>query len=550
MFGTLKGRFLVIAAVIAASVTVLLINGIILGLDLSGGVYLALEVKDDGTMAPETRRSHTEQNEQILRNRIDEFGVTEPTVQRVGDYRILVELPGMRDLERESRVIERQAFLEWKLVLEDMPDLMKSLERMDRAVLAALGPAGVRELEAQPAPRDTASRLTEDVQRELFARDTARDTTRDTIAGDTTRADSAAADTLDAAPASRPLSSLIFESGAPGELQVGEEHTERVRRYLALPGVADLLPRGSELKFDARTRAVGAQLYRPLYFLQKEPFITGEQLENATAGRDPQYNQTIVSFTLNRRGGRIFDRVTAANINKRIAIVLDEQVHSAPVVRGRIGASGQIEMGQSPLEEARDLALVLRAGAFSAPLEIVERRTIGPTLGAASIQQGQVAAVFGVLLVLVIMVSIYRFSGLLAVVALAVYLLVLLAGLSLLRATLTAPGIAGIILSLGMAVDANVLIFERIREELALGRTVRAAVDNGFKHAMSAIVDSNITTLISSLILFQFGTGPVKGFAATLSIGIMASFFSAIYVTRTLMLLYLERRRAAEAISI
>jgi preprotein translocase subunit SecD len=219
-------------------------------------------------------------------------------------------------------------------------------------------------------------------------------------------------------------------------------------------------------------------------------------------------------------------------------------------VRGRIGASGQIEMGQSPLEEARDIALVLRAGAYSAPLEIDERRTIGPTLGAASIQQGQVAAVFGVLLVLVIMVSIYRFSGLLAVVALAVYLLVLLAGLSLLRATLTAPGIAGIILSLGMAVDANVLIFERIREELALGRTVRAAVDNGFKHAMSAIVDSNITTLISSLILFQFGTGPVKGFAATLSIGIMASFFGAIYVTRTLMLLYLERRRAAEAISI
>ena len=546
MFETLKGRFLVIAAVIVACVAVLLIRGITLGLDLSGGMYLALEVQDPD-MAPETRRAHTEQNEQILRNRIDEFGVAEPTVQRVGDYRIIVELPGLKDEARAKAVIERQAFLEWKLVLEDMAALKQSLARMDRAVLTALGPEGVRELEAQPVARDTAAQLQEDVQRQLFARDT---TAADTAAGDRTAAATVRGDTLETAPSRRPLSALIFESGAPGELQVREEHHERVRRYLALPGVADLLPRGSELKFDAEPRAVGAELYRPLYFLQKEPFITGELLEDATAGRDAQYNQTIVSFTLNRRGGRIFDRVTAANINKRIAIVLDGEVHSAPVVRGRIGANGQIEMGQAPMEEARDLALVLRAGAFSAPLAIVEQRQIGPTLGHASIQQGQVAGVVGVVLVLLIMVGIYRFTGFLSVVALVVYTLVLLAGLAAFGATLTAPGIAGIILSLGMAVDANVLIFERIREELALGRTVRAAVDNGFKHAMSAIVDSNITTLITSLILFQFGTGPVRGFAVTLSIGIIASFFSAIYVTRTLMLLYLERRRTTEAISI
>jgi preprotein translocase subunit SecD len=531
--------------VVIAAAAVLMINGITLGLDLSGGMYLALEVQDpEGTMSPDTRRQHTEQNEQILRNRIDEFGVAEPTVQRVGDYRIIVELPGLKDEERAKKVIERQAFLEWKLVLEDMAALTQSLQRMDRAVVAALGPEGLRELEAQPATRDTAALMQQDVQRQLFSRDT---TAADMTAADTT---TAAADTADAAPSSRPLSGLIFDGGAPGELQVAEEHVERVRRYLALPGVADLLPRGSEVKFDARTQARGAQLYRPLYFLQKEPFITGELLEDATAGRDPQYNQTIVSFTLNRRGGRVFDRVTAANINKRIAIVLDNQVHSAPVVQSRIGASGQIEMGQAPMTEARDLALVLRAGAFSAPLAIVEQRSVGPQLGRASIQQGQVAGILGVLLVLIIMVGIYRFTGFISVLALVVYVLVLLAGLAALGATLTAPGIAGIILSLGMAVDANVLIFERIREELELGRTVRAAVDNGFQHAMSAIVDSNITTLITSLILFQFGTGPVKGFAATLSIGIIASFFSAIYVTRTLMLLYLERRRTADAISI
>jgi preprotein translocase subunit SecD len=524
---------------------VLLVNGITLGLDLSGGVYLALEVQDpDNTMAAETRRQHTEQNEQILRNRLDEFGVAEPTVQRVGDYRIIVELPGLKDEERARQVIQRQAFLEWKLLLEDMAALTQSLARMDRAVLAALGPEGVRELQAQPAPRDTVARLQEDVQRQLFSRDTAA--AADTAGADTT----AAADTVDAAPASQPLSGLIFDSGAPGELQVAEENVERVRRYLALPGVADLLPRGSELKFDARAQARGAQLYRPLYFLQKEAFITGELLEDAVAGRDPQYNQTMVSFTLNRRGGRIFDRVTAANINKRIAIVLDDQVHSAPVVRGRIGANGQIEMGQAPMEEARDLALVLRAGAFSAPLAIVENREIGPTLGQASIYQGQIAGAVGIVLVLLIMITYYRVAGVLAVVALAIYLLLLLAGLATLGAALTAPGIAGIILSLGMAVDANVLIFERIREELALGRTVRAAVDNGFKHAMSAIVDSNITTLITSLILFQVGTGPVRGFAVTLSIGIIASFFSAVYITRSFFLFYLERRRTADAISI
>jgi preprotein translocase subunit SecD len=242
--------------------------------------------------------------------------------------------------------------------------------------------------------------------------------------------------------------------------------------------------------------------------------------------------------------------VTGQNIGKRIAIVLDDQVHSAPVVRSRIGAQGQIEMGQSPLEEARDLALVLRAGAFSAPLEIVESRDIGPTLGKESILRGEIAGAVGVALILALMIGYYKFAGLLSVFALSVYALLLLAGLAAFGATLTAPGIAGFILSLGMAVDANVLIFERIREELLLGRTVRAAVDNGFKNAMSAIVDSNITTLITSLILFQFGTGPVRGFAVTLSIGILASFFSAIFVTRTLMLVYLERRPASAPLSI
>lgn len=540
MFGTLKGRLLIVVAVVITAVSVLWVNGITFGLDLKGGMYLALEVQDpDASMTPELRRQHTEQNEQILRNRIDQFGVAEPTVQRVGDYRIIVELPGLEDEARARSVIERQAFLEWKLLREEMAPLTQALPRMDRAITAALEETGevIDTATAAPSAPDTA--------RPPMGQDV-----RDMLFGGTPQDTAAAEDTAAAPAGRRPLSSLLLDSGSPGEILVAEEDVERVRRYLALPGVSELLPRGGELRFDARARGAGAQLVRPLYYLDRDAFITGERLVDAQAGRDPQYGQTMVTFQLDRAGGRTFDRITAANIGRRIAIVLDEQVHSAPVVRSRIGANGQIEMTGASMEEARDLALVLRAGAFSAPLAIVEQRQVGPTLGADSIDQGTVAGLIGLSLVLLIMIFYYRFAGLLAVAALTVYVLLLLAGLATLGAALTAPGIAGIILSLGMAVDANVLIFERIREELALGRTVRAAVDNGFQHAMSAIVDSNITTLITALILFQIGTGPVRGFAVTLSIGIVASFFTAVFVTRTFFLLYLEQRRTADAISI
>jgi protein-export membrane protein SecD len=537
MFGTLKGRLLIIGAVVIAAATVLYMNRITLGLDLRGGMYLALEVQDvDGTMTPEVRRQHTEQNLHILRNRIDQFGVAEPNVQRVGDYRIIVELPGITDEERARNVIEQQAFLELKLVRETTP-LMQALPRIDRAVLAGLSPELQRQLEQEPAAADTARQLQEDVRARLFGQQPGAEAVEEE-------------DTLPATPANRPLSALLLESGQEGELLVAEQDVERVRHYLALPGVRDLLPRGTDLVWDARPRGTGAQLYRPLFFMEREAFLTGERLEDATAGRDPQYGQTIVSFQLDRQGGRIFERVTGENVGRRIAIVLDNQVHSAPSIRTRIGASGQIDMAQAPMEEARDLALVLRAGAFSAPLQIMEQRSVGPSLGQDAIDQGRIAGLIGIVLVIAIMMLYYRFAGVLAVSALLVYVLLLLGGLAGLGATLTAPGIAGIILSLGMAVDANVLIFERIREELALGRTVRQAVDNGFGHAMSAIIDSNITTLITALILFQVGTGPVRGFAVTLSIGIVASFFTAVYITRTFMLVYLERRRTAGALSI
>jgi preprotein translocase subunit SecD len=291
-------------------------------------------------------------------------------------------------------------------------------------------------------------------------------------------------------------------------------------------------------------------VYRILYVLERDAALTGAMLEDAQAQRDPQSNEAMVSFELSRLGGRTFSDITGRNIGNRIAILLDNEVVSAPNVISRIGARGQITLGTASLEEARDLALVLRAGALPAPLRIIEERTVGPSLGQDSVDQGKVAGIVGVLLVAILMIAYYRFAGVLAVGALVVYVILVLGGLAAFGATLTVPGIAGLILSVGMAVDANVLIFERIREELDAGRAVRTAVDEGFGHAISAIVDSNITSLFTSLILFQFGTGPVRGFAVTLSIGILASFFTALFVTRTFLLLYLSQRKSAETLSI
>jgi len=331
---------------------------------------------------------------------------------------------------------------------------------------------------------------------------------------------------------------------------IDQANVEKAMIYLALDEFQRALPRNVSLQWAMDELPQEGRFYRELYVLQEDAYLTGEQLEDASATRDPEFNQPEVIFELNRRGGRIFEQVTTAAIDERIAIVLDEEVVSAPVVKGRIRNRGSIEMTNSPMSEAADLALVLRAGALPAPLRIMEERTVGPSLGQDSIDQGRIAGIVGIVLVIVIMMLYYRAAGMLAVVALGIYLLLVLGGLSALDATLTLPGIAGLILSIGMAVDANVLIFERIREELEARRAPRTAVDEGFGNAVSAIVDANITTLITGLILFQFGTGPVRGFAVTLCIGIVASFFSAMYVTRTLFLLYLSGKRGSDPISV
>lgn len=283
--------------------------------------------------------------------------------------------------------------------------------------------------------------------------------------------------------------------------------------------------------------------------VKRRAIITGDMLDNAQPGFD-QNGETVVSFRLDAIGGRKFCDVSRDNVGKPFAIVLDNEVISAPVIREAIcGGSGQIS-GNFSVQEANDLALLLRAGALPAPMNVVEERSVGPSLGADSVEAGKIASLYGLAFVLVFMLISYGFFGFLADLALLINVALILGALSVLQATLTLPGIAGIVLTVGMAVDANVLIFERIREELRAGRSNIAAIDTGYSKAMSTIVDANLTTLIAALILFSFGTGPIKGFAVTLGIGIVTSMFSAIMITRLFVMLWLKRTKPGARVPI
>ena len=562
MFKSIRARIIVILAVVIASGWYLYQNyeesgsPVKLGLDLQGGMHLVLEIDDpDGTLPMEVKSDLISQSERVLRNRVDELGVEEPLIQKVGQDRLIVELAGVTDEARAKEIVGTTALLEFKLV-RPMSEMEAYLGRIDRAIVATLGVDSLRALgRAQTAPESAVEDL-------LFgggaaaadtAMDPAADTVTDPAAEETAEAQDPGIDLTDEERTLRPFTSLLL-SGGEGVFLVATEDFPIARMFLALPEVQAALPRTGRaalsFHFGWQPIAVGGRTYRELYVLERDAFLAGDELESANAIRDTQFNMPIVQFGLSRAGGRNFGRVTGANIGERIAIVLDNDVVSAPVVRGEIRQRGQIELGGSSMEEARDLALVLRAGALPAPLRIMEERTVGPSLGQDSIDQGQIAGLIGLLLVVLIMIGYYRVSGVLAVVALSVYVLLVMGGLAGIGATLTVPGIAGLILSIGMAVDANVLIFERIREEVDAGRAVRTAVDEGFGNALSAIVDANLTTLITALILFQFGTGPVRGFAVTLTIGIIASFFTALFVTRTLYLFYIRNKRAQDTISI
>lgn len=313
--------------------------------------------------------------------------------------------------------------------------------------------------------------------------------------------------------------------------------------------LAGQIPPGDIIMYGPEQKR-GSQTYRQPYLLKKRTELSGTEIADARVSIDSRFNEYAVTLKFNSKGARKFDRLTAAHVGERFAIILEGKVNSAPVIRERIaGGSAQITGSFSP-EEAHDLAIVLRAGALPAPVKVVEERSIGPSLGQDSIDQGLDSIIIGSILVLIFMAVYYRMFGIVANVALAFNMLLILAAMSIIGGTLTLPGIAGVVLTIGMAVDANVLIFERIREELRLGKTPLAAIDGGYDKALSTIVDANITTLIAAIVLFQFGSGPVKGFAVTLSVGILASMFTAITVTRGIIALSTARHSRVEKLSI
>jgi len=544
MLKSLRGRIVLILALLGVSGWYLYSKGLTLGLDLQGGMHLVLEIDDpEGTLTAEAKADGIARVERIIRTRIDEFGVQEPLIQKVGNDRLIVELAGITDQDRAKDIIRQNAFLEWKLV-RATSEVDAALPRVDRAIVATLGQDSLRALgrAVEAAPPSAIEQL-------LFQQEGAQPEAPPEEEG-TEALPEGEVQVAEEEVNLRPFTGLLNRGNMVGTYMVAESDVAAARLFLSLPEVDLALPRGISLQWGQEPIGAGGTLYRELYVLQRDPFLTGDMLEGATASRDVQFNQPQVQFQLSRIGGRRFSEVTGQHVGDHIAIVLDGEVVSAPVVRDRIGARGQIDLGGSTMEEAADLALVLRAGALPAPVRILEERTVGPSLGQDSIDQGQLAGLIGLFLVIVIMIAYYRVTGVLAVVALGIYVMLVMGGLAAMGATLTLPGIAGLILSVGMAVDANVLIFERIREELLAGRATRTAVDEGFGHAISAIVDANITTLLTALILFQFGTGPVRGFAVTLSIGIVASFFTALFVTRTLFLLYLSGKKATDPISI
>ncbi len=499
-----------------------------LGLDLQGGSHYALELDETGQkLTSEQRTDAIERALKVVRMRVDELGVSEPIVQKAGSDRIIVELAGLREGNRAREVLQKTAFLEFQIV-RPLTELQTALPRIDAAV-ARLFPASAAGTAGAPSATNPVGGLLQ-------------------TKGDSARGDSATA----AAPATPVVAGTPFSSklggGQQGALAVRNADTAQVSRWIRHPEVQRLLPRGTTLLWGVPEVEENPE-FRSLWLVENEAIMTGEHLETASAQSD-QFGRPVVAFQLSRVAGRRFEKATGEHINEQMAIVLDDRVYTAPNIKGQIGARGQIDMGSAQLEDASELALVLRAGALPAPLRVVEERTVGPSLGADSVQNGKTAGIVGVVVVIALMLLFYKFSGLLAVAALAGYVLFVLGSLAALDAVLTFPGIAGLILSIGMAVDANVLVYERIREELDAGRNVKTAVSEGFKHALSAIVDSNLTTLITAAILYYFGTGPVRGFAVTLAIGIIASMFTAIFVTRTLFLAYLQRRPAAQSLSI
>jgi len=539
-----------------------------LGLDLRGGMHLTLEV-DDSQLKGDEKKDVLDRALEIVRNRVDQFGVSEPTIQKEGTKRIIVQLPGLQDPERAKRLLGQTAMLEWRLIRQqqEVAGVLRKLDdafkRMSGDSLVEVNPeANEDTIGAVGAVPDTAA-AKKGAAKQGAAKKTAakagpakgqeQKPPKLSPFGKETPGESLFAKTkgghemplnvpLETVDKDKPFSSLLA-SFYRDWVMVREENVPLVRRMLARPEALQALPKDSDFMwFDEWMNLPDGGKGKPLMLVAKDEYVSGANLVGAEPQANPQApTQLSVAFTFNRKGARELSRFTGENVGRFTAIILDGKIKSFPVIKSKIPDGRGVIEGTFTDVEARDLAIILRAGALPAPMFTREERTVGPSLGSDSIHKGLMAGLYGSAAVVLFMIVYYQLSGVIASLGLVLTMGSLFGFLAYFGAALTLPGIAGLVLTVGMAVDANVLVYERIREELRRDKTIRAAVDAGYNRAFVTILDSNLTTLISAVALWQFGTGPIKGFATTLSIGILASMFAACVFCRLIFDLWVRR---------
>ena len=527
---------------------------------------------------------------EIVRNRIDQYGVAEPQIQKIGNSRIIVELPGVSNPVEVRKLLEGTALLEFKLVYDPQKavKVMEAINKVlvgDTTVLKDSLSTPVKTSSIDSSNKKTESVTSNDTSKKSAAseknvsdlkksagneaskdsikekknnenkivkkdsikdkKDSSKKTDSAITTNDTNTQSDSANNQLSEEEFKKkyPFFTLVTLNNESGTADgyVKDSDKEKIMRILNREDVKAVIP--SDLSFAWSNKSFDAQgeKIHVLYTVKKDPELTGKVITDARSNIDPSNNTPIVAMEMDGEGSADWARITGANINKRIAIVLDNVVYSAPVVRGKItGGNSQIE-GMANVQEAKLLEIVLKAGALPAPVKIIEERSIGPSLGEDSIRAGVFSSVAALILVALFMIVYYKFGGSVADLALLINMLLILGVMASLKATLTLPGIAGLILSIGMSVDTNVLIFERIREELGFGKPLRTAVDLGYKKAFSAIIDSHLTSLITGVILYQFGSGPIQGFALTLIFGLLANLFTAIVITHYIFDIMIEK---------
>ena len=481
---------------------------------------------------------------EILQNRVDQFGVSEPTIQKQGNRRIIVELAGIQDSDRARSLLQSTAQLEFCLVKspEVTNDILSQIDNLvqDNEQLESLVATINEDYESADSDELGVSDDKTVSISELFGDDaeTSKDTSDTSVVVDQNIFQE------------RPFSSLLRALG--NDIAVPEKNLYAVKKIINRQEILDKLALGNgqflfapSAESFSTNDGIDEKLVN-MYYLEKDADLTGGVIEEANATIGGQVTsavgQPIVLLDMNSEGARTWSRITGANIGRRIAIVLDKKVHMAPSIRTKISDGGTMIEGFADMDEAKDIAIVLRAGALPAPVNIIEERIVGPSLGADSVKRGTNSVLLGLGLIIVFMFIYYKLSGSIANFALIWNILLVLSVLASLGATLTLPGIAALILTVGMSIDANVIIFERIREELRKGKSVRSAIDGGYNRALTTIIDANVTTLVAALVLYQFGTGPIRGFATVLFWGIIISMFTAIFVTRTIFNSFADRK--------